>query len=191
MNKKIPPSPDFENLDTISHETAGRRNLILGLMGNISYCWSNNESMFIYIIMALMGTDETSAAIIFATLNTTRARVELVERLAKAKLTDPELGKELRRIVRVFNECTKIRNEFNHSMFKVNELGDITHTQSMRVQMRGDNLSFGELKEIDGRRLREIGNTIKRLVRLNREIWRFLPLLQAEMSQTNAPPANK
>ncbi len=182
MNRNIPPSPDFENLDAISHEKAGRRKLILGLMGNISYCWSNNESMFIYIIMALMGTDETSAAIIFATLNTTRARVELVERLARAKLTEEDLNKELRRIIRVFNECTKIRNEFNHSMFKVNEAGDITHTQSMRVQMRGNSISFGELKEIDDRRLKEISNTINRLVRLNREIWRFLPQLQAAMA---------
>lgn len=60
----------------------------LTLIGNLVHCWSNNESLFIYILMLLMETDEATAAIVFATLNTTRARIDLIERLAKIKVGD-------------------------------------------------------------------------------------------------------
>jgi hypothetical protein len=32
----------------------------------------NSESLFIYVLMILLRTDEASAAVVFATLNTTR-----------------------------------------------------------------------------------------------------------------------
>ena len=49
------------------------------------------ESLFIYILMLLMETDEATAAIVFATLNTTRARIDLIERLAKIKVGDKKV----------------------------------------------------------------------------------------------------
>lgn len=60
----------------------------LTLIGNLVHCWSNNESLFIYILMLLMETDEATAAIVYATLNTTRARIDLIERLAKIKVKE-------------------------------------------------------------------------------------------------------
>ena len=42
-------------------------------MGHLICSWSNNESLFIYVLMILLRTDEASAAVVFATLNTTRA----------------------------------------------------------------------------------------------------------------------
>ena len=52
----------------------------------------NNESLFIYVLMLLLRTDQTAAvALVFATLNTTRARLDLVQRLAKATITDRAL----------------------------------------------------------------------------------------------------
>jgi hypothetical protein len=41
--------------------------------------------------MLLMETDEATAAIVFATLNTTRARIDLIERLAKIKVGDKKV----------------------------------------------------------------------------------------------------
>ena len=37
----------------------------------------------IYVLMILLRTNEASAAVVFATLNTTRARLDLIQRLAK------------------------------------------------------------------------------------------------------------
>jgi hypothetical protein len=88
------PSPctDFSNFGFFGSAAVpkggGRRMVTLTLIGNLVHCWSNNESLFIYILMLLMETDEATAAIVFATLNTTRARIDLIERLAKIKVGD-------------------------------------------------------------------------------------------------------
>ncbi|WP_068083737.1 hypothetical protein [Polycladidibacter stylochi] len=181
MNNQKAIEPDFDELDRVAPSKAGRRNLLFGLIGNISYSWSNNESMFIYILQYLMRTDEITATIVFGTLNTTRARLELVERLANAKLNDPATAKELRRIIRLFNQSTKMRNEFNHSMFRLNEEGDITHTHSMRIQRKNGELSLGEVKAIDDARIHGMAKAIEQMVQLNREIWKFLPKLKRAM----------
>ncbi|OKL44791.1 hypothetical protein [Pseudovibrio exalbescens] len=184
MSADDPVQPDFEALERIAQEKAGQRNLLFALIGNMSYCWSNNESMFIYVLQYLIRTDEITATIIFGTLNTTRARIDLVERLAEAKLADKDAATQLRRIIRRFNECTKLRNEFNHSVFKTDSEGAITHTHSMRIQRRNGQLHLGELKPVDQQRIEAMGAAIKKMVKLNREIWQFLPMLRQAMDDT-------
>ncbi|MFX6949686.1 hypothetical protein ABTH81_21645, partial [Acinetobacter baumannii] len=85
--------------------------------GNLVSSWTNNESLFIYVLMLLLRTDQASAALTFATLNTTRARLDLIQRLAKITIRDPNLEKALSKIIERFNESTVIRNEFNHCMY--------------------------------------------------------------------------
>ena len=70
-----------------------------------------------------METDEATAAIVFATLNTTRARIDLIERLAKIKVGDKQMEKKLDDIVERFNDSTRMRNEFNHCMYVLDERG--------------------------------------------------------------------
>ena len=83
--------------------------------------------------MILLDTDQASAAIVFATLNTTRARLDLIQRLSKIKLKDKKLDKALSKLIDRFNRSTVLRNEFNHCMYVTDEAGQITHTQSMRI----------------------------------------------------------
>src|SRR5581483_11576909 len=63
---QLPPKPDFAAIEAAAHSTADRRTFIMALIGNLVYAWANNESMFIYVLMVLMNTDEASAAIVFA-----------------------------------------------------------------------------------------------------------------------------
>ena len=56
---------------------------ILLLVGRLNYTWTNTESLLLHLIAGLSGTTKDVAVVIFLTLNTTRARVDLVERLAK------------------------------------------------------------------------------------------------------------
>ncbi|KZK77245.1 hypothetical protein PsAD13_04722 [Pseudovibrio sp. Ad13] len=184
MHDQTSHSPDFDELDRIAPNKAGRRNLLFALIGNINYSWSNNESTFIYILQHLMQTDELTATLVFGTLNTTRARLELIERLADAKLKNVALKKKLRRILRIFNESTRLRNEFSHATFKQNQQGEITHTHSMRIQRKNGQIQLGEIKAVDDARITQMGNAIEKLVKLNREIWAFLPELQQAMTHT-------
>ena len=155
--------------------------MILALIGNVVLNWSNNESLFIYVLMLLQKTDQASAAILFATLNTTRARLDLIQRLAQIKIKDKTLNKELDRLIERFNDGTHIRNEFNHCMYTVDGSGEISQTQSMRlVQTRG-NLQFGETKPLDDARVNEMTEAVREMTRLNRDIWDFLPRLEAHL----------
>ncbi|MEM8797095.1 MAG: hypothetical protein AAGE61_16150 [Pseudomonadota bacterium] len=178
---KLPNRPDLQAIKDVARETSQRRNLILGLIGNLSFCWSNNESMLIYLIMALLRTNETSAKIIFGTLNTTRARMDLVERLAAAHLTDETIKREIKRILRVFNDCTKVRNELIHCMFHIDQGGDITHTHSLRVQVQKGELQTVVTQDMDDARIRKMASTVKKLVKLNADLWAFLPVLDKHM----------
>jgi hypothetical protein len=59
---QLPPRPDFEALAAAAPASADRRTLILALIGNLIVSWSNNESLFIYVLMILLDTDRSSAA---------------------------------------------------------------------------------------------------------------------------------
>ncbi len=165
--------------------------MILALIGNLVFAWANNESMLIYIIMLLMQTDQTSATIVFGTLNTTRARVDLIERLAKAKVTDKAIAKELDSLIKRFNDTTKIRNEFNHCTYSINERGEITHTYTLRIQEFKDRLQLGTLRKMDDRRIKELLDTFMKMKQLNRDLWKFLPQLESHMNRNAAPGAAK
>lgn len=187
MSASLPPKPDFAALDASAQRSADRRTLILASIGSLVFNWSNNESMLIYVIMLLMNTDEAAAAIVFSTLNTTRARLDLIQRLAKVKITDKAVAKRLSKLIDEFNRCTKLRNEFNHSMYAVNARGEVTHTNSMRIRETRSGLQFGEVRDMDDARLDEMAEAIRDLTTLNRAIWDFLPLLQSHLEQTRGP----
>jgi hypothetical protein len=182
---QLPSRPEFEAIEAVAHKTADRRTEILALIGNLVYSWSNNESMFIYVIMLLLGTNQTSAMVVFATLNTTRARLDLVQRLAVARISDKTIAKELDALIDRFNETTRFRNEFNHCIYTVNDHGEITHTHALRVQERKGRLDVGQPRKMDKARTKAIVDTINELRQLNRDLWNLLPRLEASLSSRN------
>ena len=138
--------------------------------------------------MILLKTDQASAALTFATLNTTRARLDLIQRLSKIMIKDKALDRSLSKIIERFNETTHVRNEFNHCMYMVDAGGQITHTQSMRIVQTRSSLQFGEMKPMDEARLKSMLKTIKEMTRINRDIWDFLPQLEAHLQSNGATP---
>lgn len=188
MGTELPPTPDFDAIEAAAPRSAGRRARLLTLIGNLAFSWSNNESLLIYVLMVLLRTDQASAAVVFATLNTTRARLDLIQRLAKLQIRDRALHRALTAVIDRFNECTRVRNEFNHCMYTVNGRGDITHTQSMRIVETRAALRFGEIRPVDAERVEEIVKTIQELTKINREIWKLLPRLNKHVQRVPPNP---
>ena len=60
----------------------GSPHIRLALMGNLICSWSNNESLFICVLMIFLRTDEAAAAVLFATLITTRMRQSVLRHAA-------------------------------------------------------------------------------------------------------------
>jgi hypothetical protein len=179
---QLPPMPDFTAIEGEASKYADRQTMILALIGHLVFSWSNNESMFIYVLMILLDSDEATAAIVFATLNTTRARIDLIQRLASLKVRDAEIARTLGELIKQFNSCTRLRNEFNHCMYALNEHGEITHLQSMRIEEGRGRLRFGRARKLDDDAIQQIVELIERMKTLNRDIWAFLPRLQAGSS---------
>ncbi|WP_342363460.1 hypothetical protein [Terrarubrum flagellatum] len=179
---QLPPKPDFAAIEAAAPESVDRRTLILALIGNLICSWSNNESMLIYVLMMLLRTDQASAAIVFATLNTTRARLDLIQRLALLHLKDKALDRDLKKLIARFNDSTRLRNEFNHCIYSVDDHGKITQTQSMRIVETRTSLQFGETRQMDEQRIKEMLDANRSLTQLNRELWDILPRLQAHLN---------
>lgn len=184
MTGKLPERPDFKALQLAAATTADKRTMLLALIGNLAFSWSNNESMFIYLIMLLLDTDETAAAVVFSSLNTTRARLDLIRRLALLRISDKAIATELDKLISRFDASTRLRNEFNHAVFDVDTNGDITHTRSLRIIEKRGKLKFGQTQAVNNKRLMELSNAITELGSLNRDIWDFLPRLQEHLRAT-------
>ena len=87
---------------------------VLLLVGQLNYTWTNTESLLIYLIAGLAKVDKETAIVIFLTLNTTRARVELVERLAKMAGTPPDCRRQVLEIANQLTRQGKLRNKYSH-----------------------------------------------------------------------------
>jgi len=181
VSTQLPPKPDFEAIEAVAPKSADRRTLILALIGNLTFSWSNNESLFIYILMLLLNTDQASASIVFATLNTTRARLDLINRLAKMQIKDRAVDRELSRLIERFHDSTRARNEFNHCMYTLGSQGEITHTSSLRIVETRKGLAFGETRPMDDARIKELTEATHELKQLNRDIWDFMPRLDEHL----------
>jgi hypothetical protein len=183
MRAQLPPLPDFATVEAAAPAFADRQSRIMTLIGNLVLSWSNDESMFVYVLMLLLDVDEVSAAVVFTTLNTTRARLDLIRRLATIKVSDRAVAQALQRLIRRFDACTKVRNEFNHCVYSLDGHGEIVSTHMMRIQEGAGYVRFGETRAMDEPRIRELSDTLRQLKRLNRELWAFLPQLKAHLEQ--------
>jgi hypothetical protein len=184
VTRQLPPVPNFEAIDASAAASAEQRKEVLALIGNLVFTWSNNESMFIYVLMLLLRVDFQAAAITFVSLNTTRSRLDLIRRLGRAKCADPAVVKKLERLIERFNDCTKVRNDFNHCIYQLDDSGRITHTNVLRIIEDKKGIRFADVRALDAKRLSEVTGAIRKLTVLNRDLWAFL----AELERALPPP---
>jgi hypothetical protein len=142
----LPEPPDLDEIESAVHETgASRRASLMVLIGHMAFGLLNNENLLIYLLMVLLQTDEPSAGIVFSILNTMRARLDLVSRLAWMRISDRATRRALDQVVRRFRHAHQIRIEF----------------------------SFAQQHPIDQKRLDGMAKACRDMSSLNREIWNF------------------
>ena len=99
------------------------------LVGKLNYAWTNTESLLIHLIAGLAEVDKETATVIFLTLNTTRARIDLVERLSKLdKVSATERAPILALTGRIQRQSA-LRNRYNHCIYAFDADGE-TRTRS-------------------------------------------------------------
>lgn len=140
-------------------------------LGRLNYSWTNTESLLIHLIAGLLKTSKEKAVLIFLTLNTTRARVDLVERLAKLGDVDQEERSAVLALTRKTQRLAGLRNRYNHCIYSFDaEKGDFSTIQ-MRVADRKNEIKVGQMSALNSESNLEIENWLSDLSKLNAEYW--------------------
>ncbi|OAN72824.1 hypothetical protein A8B83_08050 [Rhodobacteraceae bacterium EhC02] len=141
------------------------------LIGRLNYTWTNTESLLLHLIAGLSGTTKDVAVVIFLTLNTTRARVDLVERLAKMDHQKPEERDAVLRLTRGLMKLSGARNRFNHCIYAFDPEGGPPRSILMRIADRKDGIRMGQALDLDAAAVDSIARSIADLTLVNRDIW--------------------
>ncbi|EAQ03242.1 hypothetical protein OB2597_13898 [Pseudooceanicola batsensis HTCC2597] len=144
---------------------------LLVLIGRLTYVWTNTESLLIHLIAGLSRTDKETATVIFLTLNTTRARVDLVERLAKLDRTPDAERKRVLDLTHEFSKLAALRNHYAHSIYSFDEEKGEVRTIMMRIADRKQDIRVGKTRAIDAEAIAEIEDNIARIASLNMRFW--------------------
>lgn len=147
---------------------------ILLLVGQLNYTWTNTESLLIYLIAGLAKVDKETAIIIFLTLNTTRARIELVERLAKMAKTPVACREAVLTVTDKLTRQAKLRNKYSHCIYSFDETGTHGSTQLMRIVDGKDNVKYGKIEALDDKEMGRIHDSIEGIRAINKDIWSII-----------------
>ena len=143
-------------------------------VGQLNYTWTNTESLLIYLIAGLAKTDKETAIIIFLTLNTTRARIDLVERLAKMTQTPASCRKAVLAVTEQLTLQAKLRNKYSHCIYSFDETGTHATTQLMRIVDGKDTIRYGKIEELGETEIGQIGESINAIGKINKQIWKIV-----------------
>jgi hypothetical protein len=158
-----------------------RMEQVLQLVGQLNYVWTNTESLFIYLIAHLVGTNKEVAIVIFLTLNTTRSRLDLLERLAKANSTPAATRADVLQLTARLKQEAKVRNKYNHCIYSFDTNGEFGSTQLMRIAEFNDDLKYGKVEMLDDDEMTRIQDAITEVTAVNRAIWEFLARSQVDV----------
>ncbi|WP_297839307.1 hypothetical protein [uncultured Roseibium sp.] len=145
----------------------------LALMGRLNYTWTNTESLLIHMIAGLAGVTKEVATVIFLTLNTSRARIDLVERLAKLDTQKPDLREEVLSLTRDMHKTLKLKNKYNHCIYSFDNEGRNASTILMRISDQKHKIEYGKSSPINSREITLVRETIQKTQTLNKSLWEF------------------
>ncbi|WP_282153468.1 hypothetical protein [Ruegeria atlantica] len=144
------------------------------LVGKLNYMWTNTESLLIHLIAGLTRTNKDISVIIFLTLNTTRARIDLVERLAKMDGRPPDIRDSILKHTQRLSKLSGIRNRYNHCIYSFDPDSGNPKTILMRIADRKTDIKLGRQDTVDKGAMKEIEKVVDQLSVANREMWKLI-----------------
>ena len=152
-------------------QEAARFDDFLLRVGKLNYAWTNTESLLIHLIAGLSRTDNETATVIFLTLNTTRARVDLVQRLAKMERAGADERGQVLDVTGAILGLAGLRNRYNHCIYAFDPESGNTRSILMRIADRKETIKMGQAFELDAAAIDEIDKAIAQLHRINHQVW--------------------
>ncbi|KJZ24275.1 hypothetical protein [Tritonibacter mobilis] len=144
------------------------------LVGRLNYAWTNTESLLIHLIAGLAEVDKETATVIFLTLNTTRARIDLVERLSKLDRVSADERDPVLALTGRIQRQSALRNRYNHCIYAFDPENGNLHTILMRIADRKDTLKIGQSTPLNDAAAEDIETAISELTAINHGIWQVI-----------------
>lgn len=141
------------------------------LVGKLNYTWTNTESLLIHLIAGLGDMDKETATVVFLTLNTTRARIDIVDRLSKLGRIDANERAVVLSLTERMKNQSALRNRYNHCIYSFDGEGGNPRSILMRIADRKDKLMMGQANELDAAALNDVQTSITKISEINRDIW--------------------
>ncbi|WP_254453020.1 hypothetical protein [Ruegeria atlantica] len=162
--ENCPLTDDFE----------ARFDRLILMVGKLNYMWTNTESLLIHLIAGLTRTSKDISVIIFLTLNTTRARIDLVERLAKMEGRPPDIRDPILKHTQRLSKLSGIRNRYNHCIYSFDPDSGNPKTILMRIADRKTDIKLGRQDTVDEVAMKEIEKVVDQLSVANRDMWKLI-----------------
>ncbi len=141
--------------------------------------WANAETWFFRVLAELMRTDFGRADLIFSSITSTRARIELTRRAALMCLSSEQKFRAFDRMFDDFKKVSKMRNEICHSEYVPDEtrtiMASIMTTNFSRQDFDGTN--YLHERYIDRNYVNEIKQAYLAASRLCDRLERFVKTL--------------
>ena len=115
--------------------------------------------------------DKEIATVVFLTLNTTRARIDLVERLSKLTRVEVEERTRILSLTGRIQRQAALRNRYNHCIYAFDSEGGNPRSILMRIADRKDKLMMGQVNDLDAAAAEAVEEAISELKSINRDIW--------------------
>jgi hypothetical protein len=147
---------------------------VLLRVGRLNYVWTNTESLLIYVIAHLLKVEKDAAIVVFLTLNTTRARIDLVERLAKLHSTPTADRRAVLQAMSRLKKQSRMRNKYNHCIYSFDDKGQISSTQLMRLVEDDKEIRYGKVEQLDEREIEALEKSIAEIVSISQSLWEFI-----------------
>lgn len=149
---------------------------LLTRVGYINYAWTNTESLLIHLLAGLVPTDKETATIMHLSLNTTKARIDLIERLTKrehAALPRAALER-IRALMKAMRRLSAIRNQLNHALYAFDPRAGTMRSIQMRIADRKTALRVGAEKPLTAASVGELDEVLADLRKVNTDIWALI-----------------
>lgn len=191
----IPSIPDFLLRDSLkaeagmSDEARAQQDQVHKAVGLLFAVWANIETRLIALVSRLVNVDRKNARIIFFSLTTNRAKMNLVRALCQANLKGERLKAALKLVDR-FKAPTRLRNELAHSEYSLDP-ATYFYKGTYSLDMERETVPIDKLKPFNAARMNEITNVTKNLLKLGDDIWRLCSDMDKEQPSTPAEAARE
>ncbi len=168
---------------TVSAPIAGPADINAGIqaaIGGLVIAWANAESVFLALLQLLMKETERTAGIVWYSLRTTQARLDLVTKLARERFEDGRLAKEIEERVNLFKGPSGTRNFFCHATYGYAENMQLSTVHGVSLAQDGSPLRFTN-KWLDLAAMNEIGSATVDLINLNADLWETVERVETEL----------